>query len=152
MLHLYIIKQKEQKMNKITTSAIAIILFLFISLITVSTVMAGTLKKGPLSDGPLSTTDHTISWSGWNNYPNTNIFYRVQLQDVNTGNTATVAVEIMNNYKKDVSFAIALNDNELNAPYLPVYKLHKNKTTIVNYPKPKEAGQLFAFIRSVEVE
>ena len=138
-------------MKKISTP-IAIIVFIFISLITVSTVMAGPLKKGPLSDGPLSTAEHNISWSGWNNYPNTNIFYRVQLQDVNTLSAATVAVEIMNNYKKDVSFAIALNDNELNAPYLPVYKLHKNKTTIVNYPKPKDAAQLFAFIKSVEVE
>jgi len=135
-------------MKKISTP-VAIIIFIFISLITVSSVMAGPLAKGPLSDGPLAATENNISWSGWNNYPNTSIFYRVQLVDASS---STVAVEVMNNYKKDVSFAIALNDNDLNAPYLPVYKLHKNKTTIVNYPKPKDAAQLWAFIKSVEVE
>jgi len=138
-------------MKNISNSGMRILIFIFVSLITVSSVMAGPVVKGPLSNGPLAASENDITWSGWNNYPNTNIFYRVQVLDATSMNNATVAVEIMNNYKKDVSFAIALNDNDQNAIYLPVYRLHKNKSTVLNYPNPKNV-QLFPSIKSVEVE
>ena len=119
-------------------SAILIILFL----IPTSIVLA---NNAPFPDAK------GITWSGWNNYPNTNIFYRIQLLDPMSSKNETVAVEILNNYKKDVSFSIALNDDGLRAPYEAVHKLHKNQTTIVNYPRPKDSFQFFASFNNIEV-
>ncbi len=101
--------------------------------------------------GTPPTDKSAITWSGWNNYPNSNIFYRIQVLDPKDSGTETVAIEILNNYKKDVSFCIALNDDGLKAIFTPVANLRKNHSTIVNYPKPKDTFQMFASITSIQL-
>jgi len=91
-----------------------------------------------------------IHWSGWNNYPNTNIFYRIEVLTSESTNS-TVAVEVLNNYKKEISFAVALNDDGLETVYTPIKSLKKQRSTVINYPRPKNSNQFFAFFNNVEI-
>ncbi len=90
----------------------------------------------------------------WELSPIADIYYRVEIVQENAAEVApkTISVEFLNNYKKEVSFCFAVNDNgTAQISYLPVVNLKKKKTTILEYPRPQDKTELKVTITSVEV-
>lgn len=118
------------------------LVFLLLTFCVLTNVSKGEVKVEP--------GNSVITWSGWNNYQNTNVFYRIQVINPTDLHSQTVAIEILNDSQKDVSFNIAINDDGLKSTFQAV-KVKRKQSTIINYPKPKDVVQMFASINNMEI-
>lgn len=121
---------------------------LLISLLSFSTItQAGNGGNSPKSGQK--------TWTRWELSPSADIYYRTEISAESVDGTQSdmVAVEFLNSYKKEISFCFAINDNgnPTEVKYQPVFKLKRNKSAVVLYPRPKDNVARVVTISGLEV-
>ena len=121
---------------------------LLISLLSFSTISRADNGKNTSKSGQKT-------WTRWELSPSADIYYRTEISTESPDGTQSdvVAVEFLNSYKKEISFCFAINDtgNPTEVKYQPVFKLKKNKSAVVFYPRPKDNTALIVTISGLEV-
>lgn len=122
-------------------------------LLLISLLSFSTITKA--DNGGNSPKSGQKTWTRWELSSSADIYYRTEIsaESVDGIQSDMVAIEFLNSYKKEISFCFAINDtgNPTEVKYQPVFKLKRNKSAVVFYPRPKDNIARIVTISGLEV-